>query len=47
LNKDCGLLVNSSRGIIYASASEDFAKEAAKEAEKIQVEMKGYLNTFC
>lgn len=37
--KDCGLLVNSSRGIIYASHSEDFAQAAAKKAEALQQEM--------
>jgi orotidine-5'-phosphate decarboxylase len=46
MNKDCGLLVNSSRGIIYASSAEDFATIAAKEAEKIQIEMKGYLDKY-
>ena len=39
LNSDCGLLVNSSRGIIYADDSKDFAKTAGREAQKIQVEM--------
>lgn len=39
MTKDCGLLVNSSRGIIYASQGEDFAEAAAKAAEKLQQEM--------
>ena len=39
LNKNVGLLVNSSRGIIYASAEENFAHAAATEAEKLQQEM--------
>ncbi len=39
LNKDCGLLVNSSRGIIYASKEEDFAERAREEALKLQQEM--------
>ncbi|MEO9894659.1 orotidine-5'-phosphate decarboxylase [Aurantibacter sp.] len=39
MNKDVGLLVNSSRGIIYASNSLDFAEAAAKNAEKLQQEM--------
>lgn len=34
--KDCGLLVNSSRGIIFASSGEDFAETAAKEAAKLR-----------
>lgn len=39
LNNDCGLLVNSSRGIIYASQGEDFAERAAEEARKLQQQM--------
>ena len=38
-NKDCGLLVNSSRGIIYASKGEDFAEKAGVEAKKLQQAM--------
>lgn len=37
--KDCGLLVNSSRGIIYADKTENFAKAAAESAKKLQQEM--------
>ena len=36
---DCGLLVNSSRGIIYASSGADFAEAAAKSAQALQAEM--------
>ena len=43
LNKDCGLLVNASRAIIYASENEDFATEAAAVATQYQQEMSGYL----
>lgn len=39
LNKDAGLLVNSSRGILYASSGEDFAEAAAEEARKLQTLM--------
>ncbi|MFI3315318.1 MAG: orotidine-5'-phosphate decarboxylase [Rikenellaceae bacterium] len=39
INAQCGLLVNSSRGIIYADKSENFAKTAALEAQKIQLQM--------
>lgn len=39
MTKDCGLLVNSSRGIIYASGGEDFAEAAAMAAKKLQEEM--------
>ena len=38
-NDDCGLLVNSSRGIIYASNGLDFAEKAGVEAQKLQLEM--------
>lgn len=43
LNKDCGLLVNSSRGIIYASSGKDFAERAGEEAAAIREEMATYL----
>jgi orotidine-5'-phosphate decarboxylase len=46
MNKSCGLLVNSSRGIIYADNSEDFALSAGKEARKIQLEMKALLEIY-
>ena len=39
ITKDCGLLVNSSRGIIYASNEKDFAQRAAEEAHKLQLQM--------
>ena len=39
MNKDCGLIVNASRSIIYASNGEDFAEAARAEALKIQQEM--------
>lgn len=39
MNSDCGLLVNSSRGIIYASNGEDFAGRAAEQAKVLQEEM--------
>ena len=39
MTKDCGLLVNSSRGIIYASQGEDFAEAAAREATKLHTQM--------
>jgi len=46
LNKDCGLLVNSARSIIYASDKEDFAKMAVKEAAVIQTQMKLLLESY-
>ncbi|WP_336835784.1 orotidine-5'-phosphate decarboxylase [Sphingobacterium siyangense] len=39
MNKDCGLLVNSTRGIIYASKGLDFAERAREEALILQKEM--------
>ena len=39
LNSTCGLLVNSSRQIIYASSEDDYATAARTEAEKVQAEM--------
>lgn len=43
MNDQCGLLVNSSRGIIYASAEEDFAEAARNEALNLQIEMEEQL----
>ncbi|MEO8086298.1 MAG: orotidine-5'-phosphate decarboxylase [Bacteroidota bacterium] len=43
MNKECGLLVNSSRQIIYASTGEDFAATAGKEAKKTHEEMSRFL----
>jgi orotidine-5'-phosphate decarboxylase len=43
LNDRCGLLVNSSRAIIYASDGEDFAEKARTEAENVQLEMEEIL----
>lgn len=42
LNSQVGLLVNSSRGIIYASSGEDFAERAAEEAKKLQKQMEKF-----
>jgi orotidine-5'-phosphate decarboxylase len=43
LNSKGGLLINSSRGIIYASKNEDFAQKAREEALKLQKEMEEIL----
>jgi orotidine-5'-phosphate decarboxylase len=43
LNTDGGLLVNSSRGIIYASSGTDFAEKAREEAKAMQEVMAGFL----
>ena len=47
MNSRCGLLVNSSRGIIYAGKGADFGTEARKEAKKLQGEMEVLLNQYC
>ncbi|MGB5437010.1 MAG: orotidine-5'-phosphate decarboxylase [Maribacter sp.] len=46
MNHDIGLLVNSSRGIIYASKNQDFALKAAEKAEELQLQMKAELIAF-
>lgn len=46
MNKQCGLLVNSSRGIIYAGSGEDFAEKAGEAARKIQQQMAKNLMDF-
>ncbi|SMO68247.1 orotidine-5'-phosphate decarboxylase [Solitalea koreensis] len=46
MNKQCGLLVNSSRAIIYASNGEDFAERAYDEAKKVQQEMSMLLDKY-
>jgi orotidine-5'-phosphate decarboxylase len=45
-NTECGLLVNSSRAIIYASAGRDFAEAAKKEALKVQAQMALHVQRF-
>ena len=44
MNKDCGLLINSSRSIIYAGQGENFAENAREAALKIKSEMENYLS---
>lgn len=46
MNSQCGLLVNSSRAIIYASDGEDYAEAARLAAQKVQQEMSGYLENL-
>lgn len=43
MSPDCGLLVNSSRGIIYASDGEDFAQKAGEQAQILQKQMEALL----
>ncbi len=44
MNSKCGLLVNSSRGIIFADSSENFDKIAGEKAMEVQMEMEKYLS---
>lgn len=44
MNKDCGLLVNASRSILFASKGEDFAEKARNEAQSMQQEMETLLS---
>lgn len=46
MNHQCGLLVNSSRGIIYADDSKDFALTARDKARLLQQQMSDYLKKF-
>lgn len=46
MNKECGLLVNASRSIIYASGGDDFAQEARREAKKLQEQMQQLLSSL-
>jgi orotidine-5'-phosphate decarboxylase len=44
MNSKCGILVNSSRGIIFAGNNENFNKIAGEKAKEIQLEMEKYLS---
>jgi orotidine-5'-phosphate decarboxylase len=46
MNKDCGLLVNASRAIIFAGSDEHFAAEATKASKAYHNEMKGFLENI-
>ncbi len=46
MNSRCGLIVNASRSIIYASQKEDFAEAAAREAEKFQKKIEEMLEKY-
>lgn len=46
MTKDCGLLVNSSRQILYASADQNFSAAAREEAKKVQGEMELLLKSI-
>ena len=43
LTPDCGLIVSSSRKIIYASDGKDFAEKAREEALKLKIKMQSIL----
>lgn len=44
MNKDCGLLVNASRSVLYASSGSDFAEAASAEARRMQEQMAHFLS---
>lgn len=46
LNKDCGLLINASRNIIYASNNNNFSEAALQVAKNYNVDMKEHLKTI-
>lgn len=46
MNDTCGLIINSSRAIIYADKSENFAKIAGEEAQKVQLQMETQLRNI-
>jgi orotidine-5'-phosphate decarboxylase len=47
MNESCGLLVNSSRGIIFSASDTSFASSAGQQARNLQEEMSEYLNKYC
>lgn len=46
MNSQCGLIVNASRSILYASAEKDFKDKAREEAKKLQQEMEEELRKY-
>ena len=46
MNKTCGLIVNSSRAILYADRTEAFAEAARREAQAVQEQMARYLDEY-
>ena len=46
MNRDCGLLVNSSRGIIFAGSDEDYAEKAGEAARELQGQMADLLDQY-
>lgn len=47
MNRNCGLIVNSSRAIIYADNTENFAQKAGEAAKAVACEMKKMLQVYC
>jgi orotidine-5'-phosphate decarboxylase len=43
LNQNIGLLINSSRAILYASSATDFAQKAGEEAKKVAIQMQNFI----
>ncbi|MFH1003926.1 MAG: orotidine 5'-phosphate decarboxylase, partial [Bacteroidota bacterium] len=46
MNEQCGLIVNSSRNIIYASNKNNFAERAREESAKMQKEMEKLIENY-
>ena len=46
MTKDCGIIVNSSRAIIFADQTSAFAQRAEEEAKKVQKEMSKYMQVY-
>lgn len=46
MTKDCGIIVNSSRAIIFADQTSAFAQRAEQEAKKVQQEMSKYMQAY-
>jgi orotidine-5'-phosphate decarboxylase len=46
MNKQCGLLVNVSRSILYADTSEHFAEAAAEKAKEYQLQMASFIHSM-
>jgi orotidine-5'-phosphate decarboxylase len=46
MNEKVGLLINSSREVLYAGEGKDFALKAAQKAQEIQKQMANYLEKF-
>ena len=46
MNRNCGIIVNASRSIIFAGNDEDYSQRAREEAQKLQEQMQKLLKDF-